>query len=66
MRTLVRALAALALSVAAHAALAQEQQQTPAQDLKKLEPLGLDKFRENKLTVADKAQAEALLKKYVP
>ena len=37
-----------------------------ANDLKKLEPLGLDKFKENKLVVADKAQAEALLKKYVP
>lgn len=37
-----------------------------ANDLKKLEPLGLDKFKDTKLTVADKAQAEALLKKYVP
>lgn len=37
-----------------------------ANDLKKLEPLGLDKFKDTKLTVADKALAEALLKKYVP
>lgn len=36
-----------------------------AKDLKKMEPLGLDKFKDNKLTVADRAQAEALLKKYV-
>lgn len=35
-----------------------------AKDLKKMEPLGLDKFHDTALAVADKAQAEALLKKY--
>ena len=37
-----------------------------ANDLKKLDPLGIEKFNDTTLTVADKAQAEALLKKYVP
>lgn len=37
-----------------------------AKDLKKMEPLSGDKLKDNALAVADKAQAEALLKKYVP
>jgi hypothetical protein len=36
-----------------------------AKDLKKMEPLSGDKFKDSALAVADKAQAEALLKKYV-
>lgn len=34
-------------------------------DLKKSEPLGADKFKDTKLAVADRAEAEALLRKYV-
>lgn len=36
-----------------------------AKDLKKMEPLSGDKFKDSALAVSDKAQAEALLKKYV-
>jgi glucose/arabinose dehydrogenase len=36
-----------------------------AKDLKKMEPLGADKVKDSALAVSDKAQAEALLKKYV-
>lgn len=36
-----------------------------AKDLKKSEPLGADKYKPNPLAVTDKAEAEALLKKYV-
>lgn len=35
-------------------------------DLKKMKPLGADKIKDATLVLADKAQAEALLKKYVP
>ncbi|HEX7315152.1 MAG TPA: DUF2846 domain-containing protein [Pyrinomonadaceae bacterium] len=36
-----------------------------AEHLKKSEPLGADKYKPNTLAVTDKAEAEALLKKYV-
>jgi glucose/arabinose dehydrogenase len=36
-----------------------------AKDLKKMEPLSGDKFKDSAMAVSDKAQAEALLKKYV-
>ena len=36
-----------------------------AKDLKKMEPLGADKIKDTTLVVADKAEAEAQLKKYV-
>ena len=36
-----------------------------AKDLKKMEPLGADKYKDTKLAVADKAEAEALLRRYV-
>jgi hypothetical protein len=37
-----------------------------AKELKKMEPLSGDKFKDIALAVPDKAEAEALLKKYVP
>ncbi|HEX8285438.1 MAG TPA: DUF2846 domain-containing protein [Pyrinomonadaceae bacterium] len=37
-----------------------------AKDLKKMEPLGADKYKDSTLAVTDRAEAEALLKKYVP
>jgi len=36
-----------------------------AKDLKKMEPLGADKYKDTKLAVADRAEAEAILAKYV-
>lgn len=36
-----------------------------AKNLKKMEPLGSDKFKDTTMAVADRAQAEVLLKKYV-
>jgi hypothetical protein len=37
-----------------------------AKHLKKMEPLGADKYKDTTLAVTDRAEAEALLKKYVP
>lgn len=37
-----------------------------AKHLKKMEPLGADKYKDTTLAVVDRAEAEALLKKYVP
>lgn len=37
-----------------------------AKHLKKMEPLGADKFKDSALAVTDKAEAEALLKKHLP
>lgn len=37
-----------------------------AKDLKKMEPLGADKYKDTTLAVVDKAEAEAVVRKYVP
>ena len=44
-------------------ALADEED--AAKNLKKMEPLGADKYKDTTLAVTDPAEAEALLKKYV-
>ena len=37
-----------------------------AKDLKKMEPLGPDKYKDTALAVVDKAEAEAVVRKYAP
>lgn len=41
-------------------------EEAAAKDLKKMEPLGADKFKDTTLAVVDRAEAEAILRKYVP